>query len=347
MAIILSAYINIFRNKSKVIFCILHKKHMKYYPIQLLRTLFFCFFIICSKADISSYAFILIGAIMMKRTSFAIIGGDARFITLTKLLADDGHAVFPAGHGEEFSAIEGASAANAIILPLPCSVDGDNINAPLSDAPIPFDDNLIKAIGSKPIFAGMFTRLRKAGTERFNIFDYGKREDFLLRNAQSTAEGALAVLIEASPHSLFSMKGLITGFGRIGSALLRILISCGAEITVAARNPAQLALAQCCGADTLNISEIDKHASDFDFIINTVPHPVIGINFINAMKNEAVMIDLASGDGGMDFEAAAARGITATHALSLPGKFSPCGAALDIKKTIYSILEEVYEIDKY
>ncbi len=283
----------------------------------------------------------------MKRTSFAIIGGDSRFVTLAKLLASDGHAVFPSGHGEEFPAVEGACSANAIILPLPCSIDGININAPLSDSPIEFDDRLINAIGNKPIFAGMFTRLNRAQNGSFNIFDYGKREDFLLRNAQSTAEGALAMLIELSPYSLFSMNGLIAGFGRIGNALTRILLSCGCRITVAARNPAQLALAQCIGAESLNISDICKKASEFDFVINTVPSPVIGADFINAMKNDSIMLDLASGSGGIDFKAASNRGIKAVHALSLPGKYSPFGAAADIKETIYSILREVENLEKH
>lgn len=286
------------------------------------------------------------GNLVMKRTSFAILGGDARFMTLTKLLSADGHAVFPAGHGEEFSAVEGARAANAVILPLPCSIDGVNINAPLAENPLPFDDKLIEAIGNKPIFAGMFAKLNKAKTEKFNVFDYGKREDFLLLNAQSTAEGALAILIEQTSYSLFTMNGLITGFGRIGTALSKLLLSCGAKITVAARNSAQLALAQCCGAEALNISEISSNAAEFDFVINTVPYPVIGADFISGMKNDAIMIDLASGDGGIDFNAAKSRRINAVHALSLPGRFSPCGAALDIKKTIYSILREVEEIDK-
>lgn len=268
-------------------------------------------------------------------------------MTLTRLLSADGHAVFPAGHGEEFSALEGASAANAIILPLPCSVDGVNINAPFSDVPLPFDDALINAIGNKPIFAGMFSKLHKARSGSFNVYDYGTREDFLLRNAQSTAEGALALLIEHSPYSLFTMNGLVTGFGRIGNALTKILLSCGAKITVAARNSAQLALAQCYGADTVNIADICELSAEFDFVINTVPSPVIGSDFIGGMKDDAVIIDLASGEGGTDFAAAKNRRITALHALSLPGRFSPYGAALDIKKTIYSILTEVEEIDKY
>ncbi len=281
----------------------------------------------------------------MKRTSFAIIGGDSRFVALTKLLAADGHAVFPAGQGEGFSAIEGASAANAVILPLPCSSDGININAPLSQKPLPFDDELIRVIGDKPIFAGMFSRLCNSQCRSFNVFDYGKREDFLLRNAQSTAEGALAVLIDLSPYSLFAMKGIITGFGRIGSALTKMLISCGSKITVAARNAAQLALAQCYGAETLNINEICARAADYDFVINTVPYPVITADFIGGMKDDAVMIDLASGNGGIDFTAAGKRRINTVHALSLPGRFSPHGAALDIKNTIYSILKEVEEIE--
>lgn len=281
----------------------------------------------------------------MKRTSFAIIGGDKRFVTLAKLLAADGHAVFPAGIGEGFSAVEGAHSANAVILPLPCSSDGANINAPLSKNPLPFDDALIDAIGNKPIFAGMFSRLEKARERTFNVFDYGKREDFLIRNAQSTAEGALATLIELSPYSLFTMKGLVTGFGRIGNALTRMLVSCGASVSVAARSATQRALAQCCGAEALDLNEMADCAGNFDFVINTIPSPVINADFISATKDDAVMIDLASGEGGIDFSAAKNRRINAVHALSLPGKFSPCGAALDIKNTIYSILKEVEEIE--
>ncbi len=283
----------------------------------------------------------------MKRTSFAIIGGDARFVTLTRLLAADGHAVFPSGHGEEFSALEGVRAANAVILPLPCSTDGININAPLSQKTLPFDEALIDAIGDKPVFAGMFSKLNKSSLMPFNVFDYGTREDFLLLNAQSTAEGAIATLINLSPYSLFTMRGLITGFGRIGNALTKLLVSFGAKVTVAARNSAQRALAQCCGADTVDISELPLCAPHCDFVINTVPSPIISADFIGAMKDDAVMIDLASGEGGIDFSAAKNRKINAVHALSLPGKYSPYGAALDIKKTIYSILKEVEELDKY
>lgn len=302
-------------------------------------------FIICSEVFLHLMYLILIGAIFMKRTSFAIIGGDSRFVTLAKLLAADGHAVFSAGQGEGFSATEGACGANNIILPLPCSSDGININAPLSEIPLPFDDALIDVIGNKPIFAGMFSRLEKAKKRSFNVFDYGNREDFLIRNAQSTAEGALAVLIDLSPYSLFTMKGLVMGFGRIGNAMTRMLVSCGSSVTVAARSAAQRALAQCSGAEAVDLGEICACAEDFDFVINTIPAPVINADFISAMKDDAVMIDLASGAGGIDFSAAKSRKIKAVHALSLPGRFSPCGAALDIKNTIYSILKEVEEIE--
>ena len=54
----------------------------------------------------------------------------------------------------------------------------------------------------------------------------------------------------------------------------------------------------------------------------------------------ALIIDLASAPGGVDFDSARRMGITAIHALSLPGKVAPKTSGEIIKNTIFNILEE-------
>ena len=44
--------------------------------------------------------------------------------------------------------------------------------------------------------------------------------------------------------------------------------------------------------------------------------------------------------GGVDFDSAQRMGITAIHALSLPGKVAPKTSGEIIKNTIFNILEE-------
>lgn len=59
-----------------------------------------------------------------------------------------------------------------------------------------------------------------------------------------------------------------------------------------------------------------------------------------ALSDHALIIDLASNPGGVDFDAASAMGRRVIHALSLPGKVAPITAGDMIKDTICNILEE-------
>ena len=61
---------------------------------------------------------------------------------------------------------------------------------------------------------------------------------------------------------------------------------------------------------------------------------------LSSAARNALVIDLASAPGGVDFDEAGRMGIKAIHALSLPGKTSPVTAGEIIKKTIYNMVRE-------
>ena len=67
-------------------------------------------------------------------------------------------------------------------------------------------------------------------------------------------------------------------------------------------------------------------AYNIDVIFNTVPSQIIDENIIGILKHGCLVIDLASGKGGVDFEAAKVHRIKAVHALALPGKTAPVTA---------------------
>jgi len=77
-----------------------------------------------------------------------------------------------------------------------------------------------------------------------------------------------------------------------------------------------------------------------DIVFNTVPAMVLDRDLLFKLNKEALIIDLASKPGGVDFLAAEELGIKTIHALGLPGKTAPVSAARIIKDTIYNILEE-------
>ena len=63
------------------------------------------------------------------------------------------------------------------------------------------------------------------------------------------------------------------------------------------------------------------------------------------MRNETLLIDLASNPGGIDKKVAKEKNLKLIWALALPGKVAPVTTAEFIKDTVYNILKEIYKKD--
>ena len=74
--------------------------------------------------------------------------------------------------------------------------------------------------------------------------------------------------------------------------------------------------------------------------MNTAPGLVLTAARLTELPAGALVLDLASAPGGVDFEAARAFGIRCLTAPGLPGKYSPRSAAVFVKDAIYAILED-------
>ena len=83
----------------------------------------------------------------------------------------------------------------------------------------------------------------------------------------------------------------------------------------------------------------DLHGK-FDIIFNTVPHIIFNARILARTAQNALVIDLASMPGGVDFKAAERLNIKAVHALSLPGKVAPKTSGIIIKNAVYNIIRE-------
>ena len=73
---------------------------------------------------------------------YLFLGGDRRIIYAAELISRSG-AISAVGLGEDFPPPEGKY--SRIVLPLPFSRDGENINALLADSPLPL--SLVAEIG--------------------------------------------------------------------------------------------------------------------------------------------------------------------------------------------------------
>ena len=289
------------------------------------------------------------------RKIFAIIGGDLRIIKLAKMLALDGNLVNVYGleKAEELIGIENivmcdklSSALNnseTVIGPIPFSSNGKDINTPFSDKQITIKE-LMHNINAKILIAGSIPPevYELVNDEYIEVIDIMKREELAVLNTISTAEGTIEIIIANTNKIIHGSKVLILGFGRIGKVLAMKLEGLSAEVTCAARKDEDFAWIKAYGHKEININTIGENLSEYDVIINTVPHLILTEKRLQYVKQDCLLIDLASNPGGIDKKAVKERNLKMIWALALPGKVAPISTAEFIKETVYNILKEIY-----
>ena len=282
----------------------------------------------------------------MKRRNLWLVGGDERQAILAGLLAEDGHRVQVYGMERHLCCepgLDGIGQADCVIFPLP-AVDGKgNLHMPLSQREVPAGEVLARLCAGQQLLAGKGTPWLRAMAESRGLVygDYFEREELALRNAIPTAEGAIRIAMEALPVTLHGTRVLILGFGRLGMALGPRLCGLGAQVTVAARRQEQRAMAAVLNLAAEPVEGLKEWIHSYDLVINTVPAVVLGVEELAAMKEGAVVIELASLPGGVDGESASALGVKVIRAPGLPGKEAPLTAARCLRDTVYSMMESM------
>jgi len=283
--------------------------------------------------------------------TFSVIGGDLRSVTLARLLKEDGKKVKIYGFDkgidtfglESAKSLKDALSNEVIILPVPATKDNITVTAPFSDKEIYFDD-IFSSLGPfKLVLAGHVTNelLSRFDREGIVLIDYLSREEMKVKNAVPTAEGAIGIAISELPITLSGANILIVGYGRIGKVLLELLKAFSSNITVSARRCGDFAWIESKGARAIKTSDIKDSAKEYDIIFNTVPAMVLGNQELSLIKDDALIVDLASVPGGIDLESAKYLGKKVIWALSLPGKVAPISAGKIIKETVVNILSEL------
>ncbi len=283
---------------------------------------------------------------MISINTFGVIGGDKRQVAMAESIAGDGYTVYTAGMEQaSFSpGIQKASLEKTVqnsdflILPLPATVDKKTLNAPFSKEEILLDEKFVRMLEHKKVFCGMLSRLQSTSDlwSRIDASDYFEREEFTVKNAVPTSEGAIEIAMREYPGTINGAKCLVAGFGRIGKVLSRMLQGLGAKVTVSARKPQDLAWIELEGYQAVSTNKLGE-TQGYDIIFNTIPALVFDACTLAHIVGKSLNIDLASAPGGV---AAQRQGIRAIQALSLPGKVAPKTAGEIIKTTIYHMIEE-------
>lgn len=283
----------------------------------------------------------------------SIIGGDLRIIKLAIMLAKDGNEIYSYGleKAEDLKNVTNITQCDTlrkaienvevVIGPIPLSSNGNTVNMPFSDQELTIRE-LMHNINAKIFIAGSISPevYELANDEYVEIIDIMKREELAVLNTIATAEGTIQVAIENTNKILHGSEVLILGFGRIGKVLARKLAGLSVKVTCAARKDEDLAWIHAYGHKATNINNIGENLKQYDIIINTVPHLILTEEKIKYVKQDALLIDLASNPGGIDKKAVKDKKLKFVWALSLPGKVAPTTSAEFIKDTVYNILKD-------
>ena len=257
-------------------------------------------------------------------------GGDRRTLVAIDYVKRAGYSVKTYAVTDRFP-FDG-SGISAMVLPFPCVKRG-TLNAPMIETP-PTLSELIRETGidkNIPVIGGPIPE-----NPFPHFIDLSTREDLKLRNAVTTVEGAVKLLIQYTDHAIFGSRSLVVGYGAIGKRLAKILSAMGSAVTVAARKEKDRVDGELQGFSAIHTEAMDL--AEFDLVINTVPAPLLGESVVSTAPPHTLFLELASAPGGI-FRGDPRRNILDGPAL--PGKVAPVTAGEDLAKTVISILKNL------
>jgi len=279
-----------------------------------------------------------------KTMNFLIIGGDDRLVELANIFSEKGYNVYTYGmekvascQAKNFTSLDEAiSECNVIIGPIPFSKEMNKVNSSYSEDEIKIDSLFSKITPDKKLFFGALNKICRELAEQYSIkyTDYHYDDSYQILNAIPTAEGAIALMVSETEKTVFDSSVLILGYGRIGKLLSEYTKALGAKVYVEARNDTDLTWIKTKGMNAVHLNDLDDYIGNMDIIVNTVPALLMDSNKLELVKQETLILDLASLPGGVDFSVAKQRGVKTIHALGIPGKIAAKSAAKYIFDTV-------------
>ena len=188
---------------------------------------------------------------------------------------------------------DGLPTKRLILLPIPTTRDKKYITS--TDTPL----SLIPSLCDEGTFVagyGITADLKASAEERgARVYDAALDEEFLKKNADITARGALGRLLTDTKLDITDMKIGIIGYGRIGKELTRLCLFLGAGVTVYTKREKMCADLLATGINSKIITR-ECDISENDVVFNTAPEAIIKPELIASLPPKTSIIDLASGN---------------------------------------------------
>ncbi len=265
----------------------------------------------------------------------AVIGGDKRQAYLAEILEKEGYEVVTYAvncvHGRKAASLKEALKA----APVPFLKEGEIFSKEKKE-----DLSLEKvleyaAVGCQLFAGGIPTSfLKKAEEKGITCVDYLKDCRTVMENTVAVAEGTLAEAMKRSDRNLYKSFCVVLGYGRCGSTLVSYLKRMGCYVAVYEKEEALKARAALLADEVIEKGKLPLCLEQTDYLFNTIPTMVLPKALLEYVPKKALILDLASAPGGVDFEAAKEKGIQAILLPGLPGSYAPKSSAEILGKLI-------------
>lgn len=159
--------------------------------------------------------------------------------------------------------------------------------------------------------------------KNIKYFNLMADEDFVIKNATLTAEGALADLIFYTKKSIFECNILILGSGRCAKAMAYLLFKLGVKFDLTMRDEHKLKQSQLICNKAVNWQEYKNNLKDYDVVINTIPTKLFEEEDLAKFKENCVVLELASKQCLQDLKM---QNFSYILCPALPSKYTPQSA---------------------
>lgn len=279
-----------------------------------------------------------------------IIGGDMRQVYMADLLTQEGYSVITyclpsrARTACHIASSLNEAVSSSRILAAPIPLTKNQVDIPCKQTADDMTIKALKRILTKQhlLFAGCIPNNL---TEYFNnhgiyVYDYMQNKELTIYNSIATAEGAIALAISRSTINLHKSQCLITGYGACARMLAGYLSGMYADVTVCARDKSARAYSEACGFHAIDFGQLGMNIGNYDYIFNTVPAVVLTKDLLKKIKENAVIIDIASAPGGLDYAYAKEAKQNAFFSPGLPGIYAPEDSAKALVALLKSKIQE-------
>jgi dipicolinate synthase subunit A len=248
--------------------------------------------------------------------TIAVLGGDLRMLEYIRQARAAGAKVQHYGSAPGAQALAGQPAsaslkdavkgARILCCPIPAVGTDSSLYAKFTDEKLYLTTDVLQgAAPNAMLFSSRVTPQMAAWAEGTGVkmIALGKDDALAILHATPTAEGAVKIAIENTVDTLRGLDVLCISLGKVGTTVAETFQKMSARVTVAARNPAQLARAWTMNLTPLDLRELPEKIGSFPLIVSSSSGLVLDRAMLERTAPDVVVIDLCSPPGSVDFKA--------------------------------------------